>query len=142
MIAAVAALLFASSPLQAGGRIDLVCPDPIETRQELVTPAGDWHVARARPRARDVGDPRVSVHRGQVSGFTLGTPERRLVVAPFESTPRRNTFRFGGTETVWFTCSYRQTTITLSRPLPIGVDECTIETDERGVRRAWCDGER
>lgn len=138
----------ASSP----SKLLLACPAQIETRQELVTKADGWHISKDSPNRFDreeLKDFSTTTKNigGTISGFSTGIPDNMEILAPDGSKKlsknRRgllSTWSFRDTDGIYFICSYRQTTIKLSKPIAKGYIRCFIEDDETNYKQtAWCE---
>lgn len=133
-------LMMGVSALASTGSVELSCPAQIETRQELSAPIADWHSSINRSMTIE-GKLRVAS-----MSFSDGPPEQMAILAPDKTRKSRkskgafiNTWNFEVSESVWFSCGYQQTTIELSKPLPPGLKQCSIEYDQYASPvRAWC----
>ncbi len=121
--------------------VALSCPEHVETKQELVTSRNGWQVSQDRSLSVD------GKLRRTIMGFSDGPPQDRAILAPSGSSrsptgkdARVNRWSLKRSEGVWFVCSYSQTTIQLSKPLPAGLSRCFIEVHPvNGATRAWCE---
>lgn len=137
----VTALLFATAASSAAPVVSLSCPEHIETKQQLMTPLDGWQATQDQTRS-------VGGKLGRtIMGFSDGHPEDRAILAPAGSSRSRqhkgmraNRWPLERSEDVWFVCSYNQTTIQLSKPLPAGLRQCFIGVDPvKGPTHAWCE---
>ncbi|PHV12900.1 hypothetical protein CSQ89_03155 [Chitinimonas sp. BJB300] len=138
-------LALAVSAEVAAASLELSCPAEIETKQEIVTPPSGWRISKSSPTVLDQGTT-TSKHHGEVTGFSSGPPEERAILAPdrtIKSKKERsfiNVWPFSTSEENWFICSYRNSVIELSKPLPAGLKQCSIQyNNAQMVARAWCD---
>ena len=130
--------LLATAIGSAAPAVQLSCPEHVETIQQAVTVPGGWQTSQDRTMS-EVGQlPRTTM------GFSDGPPQERATLAPSASLRKANGVRVNRwslqhSEGVWFVCSYSQTTIQLSKPLPAGLSNCFIEVHPvKGPTRAWC----
>ena len=119
--AVVVAVLLGSSWL---GAEEIGCPARVEVRQSAAAVPAGWTAG-------------VSELPTILAGVTFysGPPEERASLVP-DANGRRggmltSTWRFGrGTKEVfWVSCGYLATSVVLSRALPVGTTECTVEYD-------------
>jgi hypothetical protein len=113
--------------------VPLACPEFIATKQELTSPISGWKASSLDRKLQ-----------GYITGFSNGDPDRQMILAPFSSKPITSggfisTWHFSQSEDIWVMCSYEQTTIQLSKPLPSGLRTCSIKSSGAKMKKiAWC----
>jgi len=115
-----AAALFAAAPVFAA---DSLCPESVDTRQTGTAPAPEWSVSYS-------GSP----NRLEMVTFYSGAPkdEASLVYDDFVSNKDSSlaTWKFPrDARGYWVKCSYRGTTLELSKPLSATVSSCRVTYD-------------
>ncbi len=140
------AVILAASAVDAGHRLDLICPPYIETQQHLVTESSGWHVSYLLPNRPSSHGPVITKHALIGSNFSIGPPERLMLLAPAQSYPKKtnpliqvNRFGVSGESRLMHICSYVNTKIQISQPVPISHGDCFMEYDtQMSTSIAWC----
>ena len=101
----------------ASGQDFGICPTTIRVEpQKLASLVAGWSVVANAP----------APHQLKAVAFFDGDPKGGASLAPDRSARLQQTWEFGAqSRTYWMTCQYTGTTITLGRPLPKRMTECT-----------------
>jgi hypothetical protein len=135
----ISIILVLATAMNSTTHIELSCPEYVETVQQALAVPGGWQTSQDHSMSESGRLPRTTM------GFSDGPPQERATLAPSGSSRKASGIRVNHwslqrSEAVWFVCSYNQTTIQLSKPLPAGLGKCFIEVHPvKGPTRAWCE---
>lgn len=142
---AVLAVSVTPGPREAAYTVD--CPGSIETQQTLrAVPPGLQLIVPPASSEAGSASPRGSVLLG--TRFIEGGPDSDQILAPDTSDGmlqdagrRLHRWDFDNSESVWVSCTYRNTYLTLATRLPGGLSSCYAAWEDDPYGRfieAWC----
>lgn len=142
-----AAALAAASAVAEESVVAYRCPPRITTAQTLAAPVPEWRPSVDYSFAAAGKTAHTSEHPLDSVMFFEGQPEDGASLVPDNENEATGNvwdarWDFTRSETIWFACTYRQTTVLLSRQLPAGIRSCFARFDNAAgltVRKVWCE---